>query len=588
MTTRDVLLAGTIFTSMAILSAPSSLADRLIVAQAPQQQQQDADTPRRPGQRGQQDKEKKQDQDKKQTPAQPQRPGARERQPAPAAQERQQQQQQRPAAQERSTPQTPSVQGQPDRPQPPTARERREPQTPAARRPGQQPSPTAQERRDTPPAAEKPGQPPAPIATDRPGQQPPPAAGRQPSPPTPAAQDRRGPGQQGPATATPPSSPPPPAAQGRPPQPPAPTASERPAQPPATATQPSAAPPAAQGQPPATQQPATAQDRRPAAVEPPREQARDAREFLRRDGQQDGRRIEQVRQERREVREGNRVFIKEPDRTIIREGNRTIIRHNEADRFTIGARDVRVERRGGETFSIVERPGGVRIITVVDEDGRLLRRIRRDTNGREVVIIDNGRRRGDNYVVFVQLPPPVIRIPRERYIVELERADRNAVYAALTASPVERLERRYTLDEVRYSPELRDRMPRVDIDTVNFDSGSWQLAPDQLDRLAPIADGMKLAIERNQQELFQIEGYTDAVGADIDNLSLSDRRAEAVAVALTEQFGVPAENLTTQGYGEQYLKVPTQGPERLNRRVSVRRLTPLIDQQLSGDTSGAR
>ena len=52
-----------------------------------------------------------------------------------------------------------------------------------------------------------------------------------------------------------------------------------------------------------------------------------------------------------------------------------------------------------------------------------------------------------------------------------------------------------------------------------------------------------------------IEGHTDAVGADEDNLSLSDRRAESVAVALTEQFQVPAENLVTQGYGEQYLKV---------------------------------
>ena len=76
-----------------------------------------------------------------------------------------------------------------------------------------------------------------------------------------------------------------------------------------------------------------------------------------------------------------------------------------------------------------------------------------------------------------------------------------------------------------------------------------------------------------------IEGHTDAVGNDVDNLSLSDRRAELVAVALTEQFQVPAENLVTQGYGEQYLKVPTQGPEDRNRRVAVRRITPLLDQQ---------
>jgi outer membrane protein OmpA-like peptidoglycan-associated protein len=50
-------------------------------------------------------------------------------------------------------------------------------------------------------------------------------------------------------------------------------------------------------------------------------------------------------------------------------------------------------------------------------------------------------------------------------------------------------------------------------------------------------------------------------------------------VALTERFQVPAENLTTQGYGEQYLKVPTQAAEVQNRRVTVRRITPLLTGQ---------
>jgi OmpA-OmpF porin, OOP family len=352
-------------------------------------------------------------------------------------------------------------------------------------------------------------------------------------------------------------------------------------------------PPAAQGQ-PAQQQPPAAQQRpaqpqQPtAAAPPPREQARDAREFLRQDGQGSTRGIEQVRQERRETREGDRVVIREPDRTIIREGGRTIIRHNETDRFTVNARDVRVERRGNETVSIVERSDGTRIVTVTDEDGRLIRRSRRDPAGREVVIIENdysGPRRTESY--YVELPPPVVRIPRERYIVEAERASPADIYAVLTAPPVERIDRRYTLDQVRYSAPLRERMPRVDLDTVTFDSGSWQLTPDQIDRLAVVAEGLRRAIERTPREVFLIEGHTDAVGADVDNLSLSDRRAEAVAVALTERFGVPGENLTTQGYGEQYLKVATQGPERANRRVTARRITPLLDQQ-AGETSGAR
>ena len=86
--------------------------------------------------------------------------------------------------------------------------------------------------------------------------------------------------------------------------------------------------------------------------------------------------------------------------------------------------------------------------------------------------------------------------------------------------------------------------------------------------------------------MFLIEGHTDAVGAEDDNLSLSDRRAESVAVALTEQFQVPPENLVTQGYGEQYLKVDTQGPRGMNRRVTVRRITPLLDKQAA--STGAR
>ena len=125
-------------------------------------------------------------------------------------------------------------------------------------------------------------------------------------------------------------------------------------------------------------------------------------------------------------------------------------------------------------------------------------------------------------------------------------------------------------------------MPRIDLDTMNFESGSWEIAPDQMQRLAAIAQAIQQAIQRNPAEVFLIEGHTDAVGADVDNLSLSDRRAESVAVVLTEQFQVPPENLTTQGYGEQYLKVPTEAAERQNRRVTVRRITPLLNGQNQG------
>ena len=295
--------------------------------------------------------------------------------------------------------------------------------------------------------------------------------------------------------------------------------------------------------------------------------------------------MDQLRGERRESTEGGRTFIREPDRTIIREGNQTVIRHSEVDRFRYGARDVRVERRGNDNVTVVVRPDGDRVVTVVDENGFLLRRSRIMADGREVIIIDNrphgsGYVRGGGYGGFVvNLPPPVIRMPRDRYIVEDEGASRDVLYETLIAPPIERIERRYSLDEIRYTAPLRDRMPRVDLNTVTFDTGSWELTPDQVQKLAAIADGLNRAIQKNPSEVFLIEGHTDAIGADIDNLSLSDRRAESVAVALTQQFGVPAENLSTQGYGEQYLKVPTDQAERANRRVAVRRITPLLTGQ---------
>ena len=66
------------------------------------------------------------------------------------------------------------------------------------------------------------------------------------------------------------------------------------------------------------------------------------------------------------------------------------------------------------------------------------------------------------------------------------------------------------------------------------------------------------------------------MGSEYANLALSDRRAEAVATALSNVFEIPPENLTTQGYGEEFLKVQSDGPERENRRVAIRRITPLV------------
>ncbi|PWB83325.1 MAG: flagellar motor protein MotB, partial [Methylocystaceae bacterium] len=295
-------------------------------------------------------------------------------------------------------------------------------------------------------------------------------------------------------------------------------------------------------------------------------------------GQPGARRLDDVHRRRQQFDQDGLTVIQEPGRTIVRESDRAYIRHDENERFRDLGGDLRTEQRGGEFVSVYPRSDGSEVVTVTDENGVLLRRSRRLPDGREVILIDNGfRGRPRSFAEeVVALPPPPIDIPSEYYVVDYARADEGLVYETLTAPPLAPLPRRYTLDEVRYSPAVRAYTRSVDIDTINFDTASWTVTSDQAQRLTVIARALNEAIRRNPSEVFLVEGHTDAVGSEIDNLSLSDRRAQAVAAILTKDFGVPPENLTTQGYGEQYLKVQTRGPWRENRRVTLRRITPLL------------
>lgn len=273
------------------------------------------------------------------------------------------------------------------------------------------------------------------------------------------------------------------------------------------------------------------------------------------------------------------------DRLIIKIGINFDIFTPYKDRDRIGRdNDVTYERLDNDRYrQTVIRPDGARIITVWNRDGEIIRRVKVLPDGTRIIIVfyadddrdDDWRDPGDD------LPPFFLPIPVNEYVLYSERADENDIELFLSEPPLEQAARVYTVDEVKRSARIRDTVRRVEIGDLTFETGSAELGRDQVGSLGKVAAAMQNILDRNPGETFLIEGHTDAVGSDESNLVLSDQRAETIANLLTEFYDIPPENLTTQGYGERYLKVETDGEERANRRVTVRRITSLVTPKAS-------
>lgn len=287
--------------------------------------------------------------------------------------------------------------------------------------------------------------------------------------------------------------------------------------------------------------------------------------------------------EYRDVQDRDRGTDRDRDdgRVIISIDNRTFVRHDDSRRFYREGYEPEYERlRGGRVREVIDRDGGVQIVTIRNRYGEIVQRSR-IVDGEEYVLYYAPEMMEDrpDYVwrdPGLDLPPMRLTVPLDDYIIDTSSEPDRDYYEFLEQPPVERVERVYSLDEVRYSARIRDKVRRIDLDTITFATGSAEIPMNQASSLRQVAEAMNRVLEGNPGETFLIEGHTDAVGSDESNLVLSDRRAESVATVLTEAFGIPPENLATQGYGERYLKIRTEGPEQENRRVTIRRITPLV------------
>ncbi len=111
-----------------------------------------------------------------------------------------------------------------------------------------------------------------------------------------------------------------------------------------------------------------------------------------------------------------------------------------------------------------------------------------------------------------------------------------------------------------------DRGTLVTLGDVLFETGRADIKPGAQLELRKLA----AYLQEHPERMVLIEGFTDSVGSESTNLTLSRARAESVAMALAA-LGVSGNRIATQGYGESYPVADnaTATNRALNRRVEV-------------------
>jgi outer membrane protein OmpA-like peptidoglycan-associated protein len=128
------------------------------------------------------------------------------------------------------------------------------------------------------------------------------------------------------------------------------------------------------------------------------------------------------------------------------------------------------------------------------------------------------------------------------------------------------------VDQLKAKPTPRGLV--LTLGDVLFDTGKAQLNPGAARKLDQLAQFLTEHPERR----VQIDGFTDSVGSESYNQTLSQQRADAVKSALVTR-GIDASRVATQGYGKGFPVADNadSGGRQLNRRVEV----------VIGDESGA-
>jgi outer membrane protein OmpA-like peptidoglycan-associated protein len=123
-----------------------------------------------------------------------------------------------------------------------------------------------------------------------------------------------------------------------------------------------------------------------------------------------------------------------------------------------------------------------------------------------------------------------------------------------------------------YLKQQLDKADRVALYGIYFDLDRSEIKPSSLPTLNAIADLLK----QHPEISLAIEGHTDSQGEASYNRGLSENRAKAVKSHLVDTLSIPANRLTTIGYGEErpVSSNSTAEGRALNRRVEIAKRAP--------------
>ena len=128
------------------------------------------------------------------------------------------------------------------------------------------------------------------------------------------------------------------------------------------------------------------------------------------------------------------------------------------------------------------------------------------------------------------------------------------------------------LDRLGRTVDSMNKFQMTKSETVLFKVNDYRLNEEAKQAL----DGLAKQATSLDRYVIEVQGFTDKTGNAAYNDTLSQRRAEAVARYLTNQYKIPVRNVTMlgQGYAQPVADDKTRDGRKQNRRVEVKLWVP--------------